>query len=147
MLITILDNQIDLVISHSNVDALVKSILLLEHQHCEEVTIHFVDSPTICSLHERYFGDSSLTDTISFPLDDEDADYRILGDVFVCPKQALNYVEKHGGDPYFETTLYVVHGMLHLLGYDDQDTSSKRKMRRAEKKHMTNLMKSGLLLT
>ena len=78
---------------------------------------------------------------------DNSSPYRLLGDVFVCPKAALLYTEEKGGDPYWETTLYLVHGLLHLLGYDDKDDEAVTKMREAERRHMDHLKKTGALIT
>ena len=98
-------------------------------------------------LHARFFGDPSLTDCISFPMDSEAQEgYRILGEVFVCPQVARRYAESHKGDPYWETTLYVVHGLLHLMGYDDISEKERSLMRAAEGRQMRHLEKRGLIL-
>ncbi|MBS0654637.1 MAG: rRNA maturation RNase YbeY [Verrucomicrobia bacterium] len=118
-----------------------------EKRRCDELAIFFVSEKQICEMHGRYFNDPSPTDCISFPMcDEEEPGYSYLGDVFVCPETAMNYAEKHGIDPYRETTLYIVHGLLHLLGYDDMDPVSKRQMRRKEKKYLTMIEEKGLLL-
>jgi len=63
------DTQSDLKIPLSQVQALVKILLEMKQVECDEVTVHFVDSQTISSLHQDYFNDSAPTDCISFPLD------------------------------------------------------------------------------
>ena len=78
---------------------------------------------------------------------DDDPGYRVLGEVFICPKAALDYTELEGGDPADELTLYVVHGLLHLLGYDDIALEDERVMREAERKHMAQLRARRHLLT
>jgi probable rRNA maturation factor len=72
--------------------------------------------------------------------------YCYLGDVFVCPKQALVYAEEHELDAYREVTLYTVHGLLHLLGYDDIDPKDRTVMRAKEQKYMKLLEKTGNIL-
>ena len=52
----------------------------------------------------------------------------------------------HGVDPWDELTLYIIHGLLHLMGYDDLNPKDKRKMRRAEAKHMHKIKKLGINL-
>ena len=111
-----------------------KEVLALEGATCQDLSLYFVTSEQISQLHEEFFNDSSVTDCISFPIDDE-----TLGEVFVCPQTALDYCAKHGGDPYEETALYIVHGLLHLLGYDDLEAQKKRIMRKKEKKCMAHL--------
>jgi len=82
-------------------------------------------------------------------MDDENTpqESRILGDVFVCPKTAIEYSKSHGGDVYEELTLYVIHGLLHLMGYDDIEETDIVKMREAEKRHMNHLKKLDLGLS
>jgi probable rRNA maturation factor len=96
------------------------------------VAIHFVSKKKICELHEMFFDDKTPTDCISIPIDDpeEDAPHSHLGEVFVCPKVAIEY----GGDPIQETMLYVIHGLLHLLGFDDITPKDRKAMRKEERK-------------
>ena len=146
MLIRIFDQQTDLKIKRSSIKDTVKQVLALEKASCDEVSVHLVDTETISSLHEQFFGDPSPTDTISFPIDlEEDLNYRVLGEVFVCPKTAIDYASENQSDPYFEITLYLVHGLLHLLGYDDLG-KEEIKMRHAEQRHMTHLQAGQMLL-
>lgn len=136
-------------ISIESVKALVAEVISYEGQSCQEISIHFVSIPEICDLHDQYFNDPSPTDCISFPLDedeDEQEEYRMLGDVFVCPEVAIEYGASHQIDPYEETSLYVVHGILHLFGYDDIEESDEVKMRAAETRHMLHLKAGNLLI-
>lgn len=141
------DQQHALKLPHDAVQALTTQVVSNEGYHYDEVSIHFVDTKTISELHEQYFDDPSPTDCISFPIDDPDAEgYRVLGDVFVCPETAIEYAEKHGCDPYEETALYIVHGLLHLMGYDDVEEEDRKEMRAAEERHLKSLKKLGLKL-
>lgn len=142
----IFDQQTDLFISKQQVENLVKEFLKFEEVRCDEVYIQFVDTDYICSLHEEYFDDPTTTDCISFPIDqEEEMDYRVLGEVFVCPQTAVDYVKINEGDPYWEVSLYIVHGLLHLMGYDDIGKDEPL-MRREEKRAMDRLKQMNLLL-
>lgn len=148
MLINCFNNQSDLPISTSQVKALTKEVLKKEKAVCDEVHIHFVDLKTISVLHEEYFGDPTPTDCISFPMDsDEEEGYRILGEVFVCPLAAIEFARKNEGDPFVETSLYIVHGLLHLLGYDDMDEVAEPLMRSAETRLLDHLQTKKLCLS
>lgn len=148
MIIHTTNKQSDLPLDFSNLQAIVSEVLKLEKQSAAEVGIHFVTTKEICKLHKLYFNDPSPTDCISFPLDGpNETHYRLLGDVFVCPNTAVQYAAAHKSDAYFETTLYVVHGLLHLLGYDDIAEKDIPTMRAAEKRHMSNLKKLNLQLS
>lgn len=146
MEITVINRQATLSIPAAKIKKIVKAVIALEDAVCDEVTIHLVDRMEISSLHAQFFQDPSPTDCISFPVDEEhEAGYRVLGDVFVCPDVACEFSIKKKLNPLDETILYIVHGLLHLLGYDDLSPVPRRKMREAEKKHMENLRMLGLL--
>lgn len=148
MIVNVIDRQSDLKISVDQVKILVQEVISYEGQVCHEVNIYFVDTPSICELHEQFFDDPSPTDCISFPIDEEEeiVNYRLLGEVFICPATAFAYAAETNGDPYKETTLYVVHGLLHLMGYDDLNEEDILSMRGAEERHMQHLQTSGLQL-
>lgn len=138
MRVNVINRQRDLSLDSRVVKKLVKRVIEDEGESCDEVSVYFVKTAEISKLHADYFDDPSPTDCISFPLDDtQDSEgYRHLGEVFVCPAVALSYATKKSLDPTQETLLYIIHGLLHLLGYDDQDPKAKRRMRRAEKRHV-----------
>lgn len=140
-------NDLPLKSQKKKIAQIVSCVVESEKRICDEVSVFLISEKTICKMHKKFFNDPTVTDCISFPIsDEEDPGYSHLGDIFVCPETAKKYVEKHGGDPFRETTLYIVHGLLHLLGYDDMDPISKRCMRRREKKYMKLLEDKGLLL-
>ena len=122
---------------------LIKEIAAHEEQKFAEFTLHFVDSAEISRLHQEFFDDPSITDCISFPIDDTDTPYRVLGEVFVCPEVAVEFAASHCENPLKETALYVVHGLLHLFGYDDIKEKDRRRMKNKEKELMTYLTSKG----
>lgn len=149
MLVLLSDRQKDLPLKHEKLklQALVELVMKGERTSCDEMAIHFISAPQMCKMHKKFFQDPSLTDCISFPMDQEvQGGFCYLGDVFVCPKQAELYAEEHGLDPYKETTLYVIHGLLHLLGYDDIDPVDRTRMKKQEQKYMKLVEKAGLVL-
>jgi probable rRNA maturation factor len=91
-----------------------------------ELSLSFVDEVEIADLHERFMDEPGPTDVLSFPLDDVDEDgTRILGDVVVAPTVAArNNPEDAAG----ELRLLVVHGILHLLGYDHEEDGARTRM-------------------
>jgi probable rRNA maturation factor len=107
-----------------------------ENQSFDELNIHFVGKKTISDMHAEYFNDPTPTDCITFPLDGPEEEYRLLGDIFVCPTVALEYAAKNQEDPFEECVLYVVHGLLHLFGYDDINEKDRKMMKKAEKRYM-----------
>lgn len=122
-----------------------EAVVRNEGQECSEVSVHFVDKESIGQLHAEYFSDPSPTDCISFPLDGPEVEeQRVLGEVFVCPQVAAEYCAVHCGCVERETILYIVHGLLHCLGYDDIEDADRAEMRAAEARHLDALCADGL---
>lgn len=148
MKIHIHNKQTDVPILRYQVKNLIQETLAFKNIPCDELSISFVTTAEISKLHADYFDDPSTTDCISFPMDDPSQEgYCLLGDIFVCPQTAKDYVVANDGEVYEEISLYVIHGILHLLGYDDIDARDKTFMRQAEKQLMTHLKEKELLLS
>jgi probable rRNA maturation factor len=95
-----------------------------------ELSLSFVDEAEIADLHERFMDEPGPTDVLSFPLDDVDEakereGVRLLGDVVVAPSEAA---KNNPEDPEAELRLLVVHGILHLLGYDHEEDDARTRM-------------------
>jgi probable rRNA maturation factor len=145
--VDVLNEQDDLEIDAAKVMAVVQEVIHFEGEDCHEVAVHFVDKERICELHALFFDDPSLTDCITLPIDEEeDAVYRHLGEVFVCPFTAKQYIKESGGSVQDEVLLYLVHGLLHLMGYDDMEEEDRLAMRAAEARHLRHLKENGLCL-
>ncbi len=127
---------------------IVESVLQVENAKADELSLFFVSDRKMKQIHLEFFQDPSSTDCMSFPIDEPTSqEYCVLGEIFVCPLTAISFSQKRNKNPYIEATLYIVHGLLHLLGYDDQDTKSRRKMRQKERKCMKILESKGYLLS
>ncbi len=141
-MIHVFNRQKDLRIAKGSARALVQSSLEHLGVSCEEVAIYFITKKKIAQLHDQFFQDPTPTDCISFPLDQDH-----LGEVFVCPAVAIEYAKKKKLDPYEETSLYTIHGLLHLLGYDDLEEKERRTMRKKEKSCMRHICKLKNILS
>lgn len=137
-------------IAKNQIETLVQVFLNYTETSCDEVSINFVDKQEISKLHEDYFNDPSPTDCISFPMDYKEQNenlYSILGEVFVCPEVALEYSTAHALDFAKELSLYVVHGLLHLIGYDDIEDSDRKIMKSKESEIISFLEQQQALLS
>jgi len=101
--------------------ALADRTLEAEGVDSAELSLSFVDPPEIEELHARFMGESGPTDVLSFPLGEDG----LLGDVVVCPQVAA---ANNPSDPGAEVRLLVVHGVLHLLGYDHERDEERARM-------------------
>ena len=121
-------------IDEPGLTALAHDVLLTEGIDRAELSLSFVTDDEIADLHERFMDEPGPTDVLSFPLDDADEatdGVRLLGDVIVAPAVAAR---DRPDDPEAEIRLLVVHGILHLLGYDhDGDGARTRKWERQER--------------
>lgn len=94
-----------------------------------ELSLAFVDKEEISRLHQDFMDDPTPTDVITFP---GDPDFDLAGEICVCPHVAHEYALKEGLDFSEELALYVIHGYLHLCGFDDIDDEDRTQMRTAE---------------
>lgn len=135
MIVHIQNRQSYLPFIPSSIEEMVSSLLEKLSVKTDEISFHFVSKEEIGKLHDEFFDDPSPTDCITFPIDSPNAEgsYHLLGEVFICPEVALEYASTHKIDPYEELKLYVIHGILHLLGYDDIEEEDREEMRSMEK--------------
>lgn len=135
MKVTIINKQKDLKLNNKNIEKQVKTILKKERISTDEVILNFVDTKTIKNLHSQFFNDPTITDCISFPIDTplkEKIGYHILGEVFICTKEAIKCSKRYKTSTIEELTLYVIHCILHLIGYDDINKKDITVMREKE---------------
>jgi probable rRNA maturation factor len=95
------------------------------------VSIAVVDDATIHRLNQQYLEHDQPTDVLSFLL--ELTETTLEGEVIVSADTAAATAEQFGWTTDDELMLYVVHGMLHLLGYDDQSADEQTAMRARER--------------
>lgn len=107
-----------------------------------ELSITFLTDPALAKLHADYLDDPTTTDVITF---EGDESMGHAGDVCVSADTALAYSKKHDKDFSEELLRYVVHGWLHLAGYDDIEPPKKRRMRAAEERALKLLRAAGPL--
>jgi probable rRNA maturation factor len=82
-----------------------------------KLSIAFVDNSEIKKLNNRYFNSDEVTDVIAFPLNNHKS--ALNGEIVVSVETAVDTAAKENIDIEAEVILYVVHGLLHLLGYRD----------------------------
>jgi probable rRNA maturation factor len=120
-----------------------------------EISVFFIDAETIAELNSEHMGKTGPTDVLAFPLDgvevmesqgpgamskgparphfDPDDIPTMLGDVVLCPYVAAQQAPSHAGTLDDEIALLLVHGILHVLGYDHDVEEATTRMRQREK--------------
>lgn len=125
-------NEQELPVDELRVSSLARHTLALEDaDDGAELSILLVGADHIQELNERFAGNDYATDVLAFPMnEDEDEGPLILGDVYICPGIAKANAQRLGHSVTAEVDELVVHGLLHLLGYDHQRADDKARMDR-----------------
>jgi probable rRNA maturation factor len=111
--------------------------LALDHQsaHAQaDLTIVLADDEKLRDLNHTYLGIDTPTDVLSFPASESDPDTGLpyLGDIIISTPRAAQQAQAAGHSIQAELQLLVVHGVLHLLGYDHAGTKEKAGMWKAQ---------------
>lgn len=145
-------------------EALARAVL--EHEGVSgeaELALLFVDEATMAELNQTFMGQEGPTDVLAFPIDDDDvgvgrspdgsttgpdrdplADVPLLlGDVVVCPAVAARNAPTHAGTYDDEIALLVVHGILHVLGWDHATAEEAQAMQAREREHLARQDRSS----
>jgi probable rRNA maturation factor len=95
-----------------------------------EVGVVFVDDATLAGLHGDWLDDPSTTDVLAFDLGPEGGGP--AAEIYVSVDRARSEATARGIPLEHELQLYLVHGSLHLCGFDDREPAARRRMRAAE---------------
>jgi probable rRNA maturation factor len=105
-----------------------------------ELSIALVDDAAIARIHDEFMGDPSPTDVITFPADPA---METAGEIIVSVDHARSRGEELGEPFSRELALYLVHGWLHLAGYDDRERNDREAMRVAERSALKVIESKG----
>jgi probable rRNA maturation factor len=124
-------NEQGISVDERRLSALARHVLDSESVGGEaELSVLLVGADHIRNLNARFANENHDTDVLAFPMldEDEDEDETLLGDVVVCPEVAEQNALKLGHSLARELDVLLVHGTLHLLGYDHQGDEDKTRM-------------------
>ncbi len=107
-----------------------------------ELSLVFLTDPALAQIHADFLADPSTTDVITF---EGQPALGTAGEICVSVDTAARFARTHRRDLSTELTLYLVHGWLHLAGYDDLVPAKKRAMRRAEARALRLLARAAAL--
>src|SRR5260370_12005113 len=125
-------------VDHARIRQAARTVLEGESVADAEISLAFVDNATIHQLNQRYLQHDEPTDVLSFPLSEPNAK-RLAGELVIGAEVARAQAESRGHDIQAELALYVIHGLLHLCGYDDKSETEARKMREQERRYLREL--------
>ena len=137
--IAIADQQTHLPLDRRLLRRAARSVLREAGVRKARISVAVVDDVTIARLNWQYLRHRGPADVLSFLLDESDG---LEGEVIVGVQTALRTAPQYGWPPHDELVLYVVHGMLHLVGHDDTTAALRKEMEQKE----TDILK-GLGIT
>ncbi|MFQ5964589.1 MAG: rRNA maturation RNase YbeY [Candidatus Scalinduaceae bacterium] len=129
MRIEIANSQNHYVINTKKIKKIIKEVLNKEGKDAK-LSIAFVDNDQIKKLNEQFLGSSEVTDVIAFPLSSNKA--FLNGEIIVSVETAVEVASTRKLNIEGEIILYLVHGILHLLGYRDNNKRDAKIMHKKE---------------
>jgi probable rRNA maturation factor len=117
--VTISSSQRVLRVPRKRIDELIAYVAAAERARIAEVDVAVVGAEEMAALNRRFLGRRGASDVLSFDLSQSPA--ARSGQVVVCADAAVCEAAARHARPQHELMLYVVHGLLHLMGYDDGD--------------------------
>ncbi len=136
MIIEIANLQKHFEIKKNKIKGVVEEVLGKEGKDAN-LSFAFVDNNEIKNLNKRYFDSDEVTDVIAFPLSNQKN--VISGEIIVSVETAVDTAGKDRIDIEGEIVLYVVHGLLHLLGYRDDNREDSIAMHDKESRILKKL--------
>ena len=130
-----LDDRATSGVAESEIDRVVAAVLLAEAVGEVEVGVIIVGESDMQDLNREHREQDSITDVLSFPIDDDESlpgVLRMLGDVAICLPVVLAQATEREVSPAAELTDLLIHGVLHLLGYDHETDAGEMLARQDE---------------
>ena len=122
-------------IDRAGLRKLVRTVLEGENVADYDISLAFVDNVVIHRLNKQYLQHDQPTDVLTFPLSDP-LDKKLAGELVIGAEVAQEEAGERRHDVQAELSLYVIHGLLHLCGYDDKDPAATQKMRLREQHYL-----------
>ena len=141
-----IDEPFEESVKKSWVNQAVKEVLVFEGiSNAVELSLLITDDTTVHELNHTYRGIDATTDVLAFAFQ-EDTEFpsitdgmKHLGEVIISYPQLAKQAKDFGHSPKDEIGILVVHGVLHLLGYDHESPQDEEKMRARESEVLARL--------
>jgi probable rRNA maturation factor len=138
LIIKIASPQRAVAIDRKRLRSIAAAVLRGEGVTAAAVSIAFVDDPTIHRLNKSFLDHDQPTDVLTFPLSGPGAK-TLEGEIVIGAEVARAVAAERRHDVGEEISLYAIHGLLHLCGYDDVAVAARRRMR-ARERHYLHLL-------
>jgi probable rRNA maturation factor len=131
-------NPYDFPLDYPALKAAAKAVLAGEGVTAAKIGLAFVDDAHIHRLNKQFLDHDEPTDVITFPYSGPKA-AKLEGEVVIGHGVAVENAADRGHDVHAELVLYVIHGCLHLCGYDDTTAKAAQQMRAKEREYLAKL--------
>lgn len=125
-----------LAVDGPSLELLLRRVLTEEGVRQASVSVVLADRALVLRLNRTYLAHDFPTDVLAFNLDEASAPERVEGEVYVDLDTAAERHAEFGSSFEEEVRRYAVHGLLHLIGYDDADDAQKRRMHALEDRYL-----------
>lgn len=131
-----------------HIKKIVQKILEEEELLQVDLSVVIVTDRKIHEINKKFLNHDFPTDVVTFDLFDEELSRKrkfqiknIDAEIYVSAVTAARKAREFGLDPEQELLLYIVHGILHLIGYDDHTAIDRKRMREKEKEVLKYISK------
>jgi probable rRNA maturation factor len=100
------------------------------------INLCFVNQAQMIKFNQYFLKTKSATDVLAFDLSDKNNAQVILADIIISTQAALKQAVTFKTTPDYEISLYLVHGLLHILGFNDQTQSQIKQIRKKESQYV-----------
>lgn len=105
----------------------------------KEVSVRIVDSDEMAALNETYRGRAEPTNVLSFPSNLAYEGREMLGDIVICSSIVAQEAASYGKDLHHRYAHMLIHGLLHLMGHDHEESGARDEMETLEGTLMARL--------
>mgnify|MGYP000947947679 CR=1 FL=1 len=112
-----------------------RTVLTGEGIKAAKISLAFVDDVTSARLNKQFLDHDGPTDVLTFPLSNKGAK-KLEGELVIGAEVALRTAKEYTHGVHEELCLYIIHGLLHLCGYDDRTPQATKEMRNKEREYL-----------
>jgi rRNA maturation RNase YbeY len=123
--VVVTDDGVSVPLARARVNEIARAVLRAERAGPARLSVTFVSSRRIAALNRRHLAHRGSTDVISFGLAPNVSGAPVAGDIYIAPEVARRNATAHGVSVREELTRLVVHGVLHVLGFDHPEGNGR----------------------
>ena len=140
MILDVINNYTDKYkFNNEMINTLIKSTINSEGRKINSINIILTDDEFLRKMKKKYFKQDLYTDVISFNL--EDCNENIEGEIYISMDRIIDNAKLLKSSINMELKRIIIHGILHLIGYDDQTKPQKENMTKLENKYLAMNLK------